>query len=420
MNMTFLSKRIPESELRSLTAILKDKLREIEMNIAPRLRPTSQKIFGLFLLAAMLVIAACQPIVDPALLEDQPEANASPEVTFEVEPARATIDADSLRVREGPSDDYELIAGVKAGESYDVLAMTSDGAWIQLAVERAPDGQGWVSTEFVTLEGDITNIATVPAEGTEADAAASASDEPESTDSTDVAEETNADGESDAVAEAESDAVADAEEEDETETSAAGEGIAVGEALIQTPLPLRVRSEPDDTVDNKIGSVYNLERFPVLDISEDGQWVLIDVPEMSDSGGWIWWENVVISGDIADEFAALTGAEAAEAEDVAEAEEPVTEDAEEAVADDESAAVETELPEELADAVMALIETPLPLRVRSEPTTEVDNKIGNVFDGESYPVLEVSEDGLWIRIYVPELSDDGGWVSAEYAILEEQ
>ena len=70
-------------------------------------------------------------------------------------------------------------------------------------------------------------------------------------------------------------------------------------------------------------------------------------------------------------------------------------------------------------AALALIETPLPLRVRSAPTDAEDNKIGNVFNGESYPVLEISEDGLWVKIDVPELAEDGGWVSSEYVILGE-
>ena len=64
------------------------------------------------------------------------------------------------------------------------------------------------------------------------------------------------------------------------------------------------------------------------------------------------------------------------------------------------------------------ISSDLPLRVRSEPTTAVDNKVGNVFDGETYNVLEISEDGAWVRIDVPQLGlENGGWVSSEYVIF---
>ena len=60
----------------------------------------------------------------------------------------------------------------------------------------------------------------------------------------------------------------------------------------------------------------------------------------------------------------------------------------------------------------------LPLRVRSAPTAEEDNKIGNVFHGEVYEFLEISEDGQWVRINVPELDpENGGWVSSEYVVL---
>ena len=49
-----------------------------------------------------------------------------------------------------------------------------------------------------------------------------------------------------------------------------------------------------------------------------------------------------------------------------------------------------------------------------------NNKIGNVFYGEVYAVLEISEDGQWMRIDVPELDpENGGWVSAEYVVLGE-
>ena len=48
----------------------------------------------------------------------------------------------------------------------------------------------------------------------------------------------------------------------------------------------------------------------------------------------------------------------------------------------------------------------------------VDNKVGNVFDGETYNVLEISEDGAWVRIDVPQLGlENGGWVSSEYVIF---
>ena len=83
-------------------------------------------------------------------------------------------------------------------------------------------------------------------------------------------------------------------------------------------------------------------------------------------------------------------------------------------------ATEVEPPVETPAAGFVAINTRTPLRVRSAPTTEEDNKIGNVFYEEVYAVLEISEDGQWVRIDVPELDpENGGWVSAEYVVLGE-
>jgi hypothetical protein len=59
------------------------------------------------------------------------------------------------------------------------------------------------------------------------------------------------------------------------------------------------------------------------------------------------------------------------------------------------------------------------LRVRSEPTAEVENKIGSVYNLEVYTVLEVSEDGLWVRIETPQFPEGSGWVAAEFVVYNE-
>ena len=89
-------------------------------------------------------------------------------------------------------------------------------------------------------------------------------------------------------------------------------------------------------------------------------------------------------------------------------------------ATEEPAAEATPAPTEepAGDLGTVTINSDLPLRVRSEPTAEVDNKVGNVFDGETYTVLEVSADGAWVRIDVPQLGlENGGWVAAEYVVF---
>lgn len=237
---------------------------------------------GAVLGAFVLVFSACQPIVDPALLEArQPAAETAgePAAAVDIEPAKATVNTRSLRVRQGPGDASEQIGSAKEGESFDVTGMSSDGAWIQLAMDAIEGGSGWVSTEFVTLEGDITNIPTVETES---------------------GSETAAVPEEEAVSEEEVEATPVAEEEAEPEAAAETEGEAVtpppaGYALIQAVPPLRVRSAPNAEEDNKIGNVFDGEIYPVLEVSADGLWVRIDVPQLGvEDGGWVAAEFVVL------------------------------------------------------------------------------------------------------------------------------
>lgn len=284
------------------------------MQTTQSLHAWSRLAVGAALGAFVLVFSACQPIVDPALLEaQQPAAEAAeePAAVVDVEPAKATVNTRSLRVRQGPGDEFEQIGSIKEGETYSVSGMSSDGAWIQLAVEALEGGSGWVSTEFVTLEGDITNIPTVEVEGAPAatavpeeeaapEATAAPAEETEA-EATPVAEEEAA-PEATPVAEEEAEAEATpvAEEETAPEATPEAEEEAVtpppaGFALIQAVPPLRVRSAPNADEDNKIGNVFDGEVYPVLEISEDGQWVRIDVPQLGvEDGGWVSAEFVVL------------------------------------------------------------------------------------------------------------------------------
>ena len=138
------------------------------MQTTQSLRVLGRLAAGAVFSAFVLVLSACQPIVDPALLEAQQpaaaEEAAQPAPVIDVEPAKATVNTRSLRVRQGPGESFEQIGSIREGGTYDVLGMSSDGAWIQVAVEEIEGGSGWVSTELVILEGDITNIPTVEAE----------------------------------------------------------------------------------------------------------------------------------------------------------------------------------------------------------------------------------------------------------------
>ena len=63
-------------------------------------------------------------------------------------------------MRSEPNETAEVIAGIKEGEQYPVLGLSGDGLWVQLGIPKAPDGAGWVSINFVSVAGPITDAAT--------------------------------------------------------------------------------------------------------------------------------------------------------------------------------------------------------------------------------------------------------------------
>ena len=71
-------------------------------------------------------------------------------------PALATVrtDGSRLNVRAGPGADFPIVAKVDNGSSYPVLAVDGD-AWVQIEIADAPEGTGWVSARFVTLDGGM-------------------------------------------------------------------------------------------------------------------------------------------------------------------------------------------------------------------------------------------------------------------------
>ncbi len=110
------------------------------------------------LMMAVALLAACQPIT----AEDMQSALAGQPVSTESsttvdEGAMATVTARSLRVRAQPGESAEVVAGIREGEQYEVIGRSSDGLWIELAIPKAPQGSGWVSANFVTVSGAITD-----------------------------------------------------------------------------------------------------------------------------------------------------------------------------------------------------------------------------------------------------------------------
>ena len=216
----------------------------------------------LALLAAALVLSACggsggATVAD--VIEQTAQAGGDSVsacgAAGATNPAQATVNARSLRVRGAPNPDAEVVGGIKEGEVYDVIGLSSDGEWVQLAIPAIASGEGWVSANYVSVKGAITEVAITEAAAT---AAAAGLKLP-------------------------------------TPTPSAGMAAGLGTATVQTEgTRLRVRSEPSANGEI-VGYVYNGEVYPVLDTTADGQWTQIGGRVGTDNvnGGWVASEFLV-------------------------------------------------------------------------------------------------------------------------------
>lgn len=229
----------------------------------------------LIVLVLALAAAGCVPLAPgatlPAPSDSAVEEAAAPEIA--TTGAIATITARSLRVREAPADDAEVVFGVREGEEYEIVELSEDGAWVHLAIPGAPGGQGWVSSSYVSVNGALVGPAPADDEEETAPAESAATEETAT-----LTETTTA-----------------------TDTTAAP-------VLLPTPEPgfarvvsegvrLRVRAEPSTDAEI-VGYIYDGEIHEVVETSADGAWVRIagSDDEVSDNplGGWVAAEFLLI------------------------------------------------------------------------------------------------------------------------------
>lgn len=67
-------------------------------------------------------------------------------------------EGDPLRVRSGPGTDYDVLARLSNGTRVTLVARSPDGAWYQLLYPPDSQQRGWVSAEFVVVEGSSGDL----------------------------------------------------------------------------------------------------------------------------------------------------------------------------------------------------------------------------------------------------------------------
>ncbi len=239
----------------------------------------------------LLLISGCVPIspeaIRSAMLTATPQADAAANDASDTgamdeatSSATATITTPNAPLRLAPADNSPVLAELAIDAEYPVSGISTSGLWVRLDVPESTRQSGWVAARFVSVLGDISGIPTT----------------------------------------------------DETGDIAALATPAPDGAVVRTDgVRLRVRSAPEGTSEI-IDYVYDGESVPVLGLTPDGAWALIDPPG-SLEGGWVSAQFLELGANYTDEFAAAPEASAPTTapEPTAEATpEPTTEAASEA------------------------------------------------------------------------------------------
>lgn len=91
--------------------------------------------------------------IDPAdptatLEQSTQTATDEPPTPTETTAINATVNVASLRVREGPGTNTQLVAGLRFGNPITLVGRNGDGTWVKF-------DQGWVAAEFLFTEQEI-------------------------------------------------------------------------------------------------------------------------------------------------------------------------------------------------------------------------------------------------------------------------
>jgi CRP-like cAMP-binding protein/uncharacterized protein YraI len=88
---------------------------------------------------------------------ETPSPAATPSV-----PTRARITGDGLQVRVGPGTTYEVTTSLAEGDEVDVLGRDEMGDWVKVSLDNGEEG--WVTSEFVDVEGNLKAVPVITPE----------------------------------------------------------------------------------------------------------------------------------------------------------------------------------------------------------------------------------------------------------------
>ncbi len=71
-----------------------------------------------------------------------------------------TIQAEKVRIREGPDTAYPILGTARAGDTFDVIGHNAEGTWWQVCCLEE-ERHGWIFGELVSLSGDAGAIPVV-------------------------------------------------------------------------------------------------------------------------------------------------------------------------------------------------------------------------------------------------------------------
>jgi hypothetical protein len=80
-----------------------------------------------------------------------------------------TVNATELNVRSGPGTTFDIVRSVSQGSQFDVVAISDDDAWAQIAENGS--AIGWTALEFLTVQGNLADVGSAAGDSVAAPAA---------------------------------------------------------------------------------------------------------------------------------------------------------------------------------------------------------------------------------------------------------